>query len=127
MRARIVSGVASVLFSVFSGLAVPPAVGDDGAPAVVRAETKKVCMVTNQLFDRDQIPIKVEDRTYFGCCEMCKERLAKDAAVRKAVDPVSGKEVDKAKAVIGARKDGSVVYFENEGNLKKYNQENGGD
>ena len=52
---------------------------------------------------------------------MCKTALAKDAAKRVAVDPVSGKEVDKAKAVIGAQEDGRVFYFESEENLKKVN------
>ena len=51
---------------------------------------------------------------------MCKERLAKDAAIRTAIDPVSGKNVDKAKAVIGKRADGSVLYFESEKNLREY-------
>ncbi len=49
---------------------------------------------------------------------MCKERLAKDADSRKAVDPCSNKEVDKAKAVIGADAEGNVQYFENEENLE---------
>jgi YHS domain-containing protein len=98
--------------------AEPP---DTAAPAVQRVESKKVCMVTNAVFAKDQIPVVVEGRTYYGCCEMCKERLAKDAAARVAVDPVSGKKVDKAKAVIGVTAEGDVVYFENEKNLAEYN------
>jgi YHS domain-containing protein len=94
--------------------------GDTASPAVKRVEAKKVCMVNNHVFERDQIPVKVEDRTYYGCCEMCKERLAKDAAIRSAVDPVSGKPVDKAKAVIAAQEDGTVLYFESEASLAKY-------
>jgi len=85
-----------------------------------RVETKKVCMINNQVFEKDQIPVEVEGRTYYGCCEMCKERLANDKASRTAVDPVSGKEVDKAKAVIAALPDGSVLYFESEETLGKY-------
>lgn len=85
-----------------------------------RVETKKVCMINNQIFEKDQIPVQVEGRTYYGCCEMCKERLANDAAARTAVDPVSGKTVDKATAVIGARPDGSVLYFESEETLEKF-------
>ena len=85
-----------------------------------RVETKKVCMINNQVFEKDQIPIQVEGRTYYGCCEMCKERLAKDPASRQAVDPVTGKTVDKAKAVIGALPDGKVVYFESEETFGKY-------
>ena len=62
----------------------------------------------------------VDGKRYYGCCAMCKERLARDPRARTAVDPVSGKEVDKATALIAKRADGSVLYFENEANLKKY-------
>jgi len=79
-----------------------------------------VCMVNDMDMGKAQIPVVVEGQTYYGCCAMCKERLAKDAAVRTAIDPVSGKKVDKAKAVIGKRPDGSVVYFENDKNLRAY-------
>jgi YHS domain-containing protein len=85
-----------------------------------RVETKKVCMVNNQVFEKDQIPIAVEGKTYYGCCEMCKERLAKDAAARTAVDPVTGKPVDKATAVIAAMPDGRVLYFESQETYEKY-------
>lgn len=85
-----------------------------------RVETKKVCMINNQIFEKDQIPVEVQGRTYYGCCEMCKERLANDASSRTAVDPVSGKTVDKATAVIGAKPDGSVLYFESAETLEKY-------
>lgn len=87
---------------------------------LVRVEPQKVCMVNDKASDKDQIPVKVEDRTYYGCCEMCKKALTEKAELRFATDPVSGKKVDKAKAVIGARPDGTTVYFENEENLKKY-------
>ena len=91
-------------------------------PAAVQkvADRALVCMVNDMDMGKAQIPVVVEGRTYYGCCAMCKERLAKDAAVRSAIDPVSGKSVDKAKAVIGKRPDGSVVYFETEANLRRY-------
>ena len=92
------------------------------AEPVQRVEAKRVCMVNDSLFPKDQIPVRVGDKTYFGCCEMCKGRLANDAAVRQAVDPVSKKTVDKATAVIGAQPDGSVLYFENAANLARYNR-----
>jgi YHS domain-containing protein len=85
-----------------------------------RVETKKVCMVNNQVFEKDQIPVAVAGKTYYGCCEMCKERLAKDAAARTAVDPVTGKPVDKATAVIAAMPDGKVLYFESQETFEKY-------
>ena len=87
---------------------------------LTQVETKYVCMINNQRFDKEQIPITVDGATYYGCCEMCKEKLQKDKSSRVAVDPVSGKKVDKAKAIIGATADGKVFYFENVENLKKY-------
>jgi YHS domain-containing protein len=96
------------------------------AEPVQRVDAQRVCMVNDSLFPKDQIPVRVGDKTYFGCCEMCKGRLADDAAVRQAVDPVSKKTVDKATAVIGAQPDGSVLYFENAANLARYNQTRAG-
>jgi len=95
--------------------------GQDGVrPTLKRVETKKVCMVNNTVFEKDQIPVAVQGKTYYGCCEMCKERLSKDAAARTAVDPVTGKKVDKATAVIAAQADGTVLYFESEKTLEQY-------
>lgn len=93
---------------------------DARAEPVQRVDAKRVCMVNDSLFPKDQIPVQVGDKTYFGCCEMCKGRLAGDASVRQAVDPVSQKTVDKATAVIGALPDGRVLYFENAANLRRY-------
>lgn len=89
-------------------------------PALQKVEAKKVCMVNDQMFGKDQIPVEVQGKTYYGCCEMCKERLAKDEAARTAVDPLSGKKVDKATAVIGAKADGSVLYFESDKSFADY-------
>jgi YHS domain-containing protein len=88
--------------------------------SLVQVETKYVCMINNQKFNKEQIAIEVEGQTYYGCCEMCKEKLKKDKASRWATDPVSGKKVDKAKAVIGVDTDGKAFYFENVENMKKF-------
>jgi YHS domain-containing protein len=96
------------------------AAAGETTPVLKRVEAKKVCMVNNAVFEKDQIPIAVEGKTYYGCCEMCKERLAKDAEARTGVDPVTGKKVDKATAVIAALPDGTVLYFESEETFKKY-------
>lgn len=82
--------------------------------------TEKVCMVTNMVFPRTQIPVVHAGKTYYGCCENCKQTLSTDPASRTAVDPVSGKSVDKSLAVIAARDDGSVVYFESRKTLAAY-------
>jgi YHS domain-containing protein len=94
-------------------------------PRLTRVEPSQVCMVNNQFMGKPQIPVGVRGKTYFGCCEMCKSRLADDPNARTAVDPVTGMTVDKADAVIGRDDSGAVLYFENEANLTRY-QETGG-
>lgn len=84
------------------------------------SEPSLVCMVNNQFMGREQIPVEVDGKTYFGCCEMCKGRLARDAAARTATDPVSGKVVDKASAVIARRPNGEVLYFESKDSFERY-------
>jgi len=84
-------------------------------------DSKYVCMINDQLFNKEQIPIEVEGKTYYGCCKMCEAKLKTDPNSRESIDPVSNKKVDKALSVIGAAPDGSVYYFENETNLQKYN------
>ena len=92
------------------------------APSVTEVDSKYVCMVTNKLFPNVQIPVEVADKTYYGCCEMCKAQLANKPEKRIATDPVSGKTVDKANAVIGAAPNGSVYYFENKANLDSFSK-----
>jgi len=114
----------AALFSLASGglFAATTQVSEGGGAAKVTRveEAKKVCMVNNRLFDKDQVPVEIDGKTYYGCCEMCKQALKDKAELRSAVDPVSGKAVDKATAVIGARADGTVLYFENADNLKAF-------
>lgn len=91
-----------------------------GDAALVRVEAKYVCMPNNKRFEKEQIPIEIDNKTYYGCCKMCVNMLKLDPDTRSAVDPVSGRQVDKAVAVIGAAPDKTVYYFENEKNLRKY-------
>jgi YHS domain-containing protein len=88
--------------------------------ALQEVPANRVCMVNDQLFAKDQIPVEVEGKTYYGCCEMCKGRLASDAAIRQATDPLTGVTVDKATAVMAADESGAIFYFENAENLKNY-------
>jgi YHS domain-containing protein len=117
--------LASLLLLSASLLAAVPAVivaQEEGQrPVATRVEAMRVCMVNDAVFNKDLIPVEVKGKTYFGCCEMCKERLAKDPASRSAADPVTGKSVDKAVAVIGALPDGSVLYFESAATLEAFN------
>lgn len=85
-----------------------------------KVASDQVCMVNNQFMGLPQIPVVVEGKTYFGCCEMCKARLAKDPSSRTATDPVSKREVDKAGAVIAKNQQGAVMYFESEASLSTY-------
>lgn len=90
------------------------------AGALTRVPSNMVCMVNNQYMGREQIPVVVDGRTYFGCCPMCKGRLGSDASARVGSDPVSGKPVDKALAVIAKNDVGDVFYFEDEANFNRF-------
>lgn len=83
-------------------------------------EAQYVCMMNNKVFDKPQIAIEIEGKTYYGCCPMCADRLKNDVSLRTATDPVSGKQVDKASAVIGADTHGMTYYFENKENFDKF-------
>ena len=84
------------------------------------AEAQYVCMMNNKMFDKPQIAIEVEGKTYYGCCPMCADKLKNDVSLRTATDPVSGESVDKASAVIGADTHGMTYYFESKENLDKF-------
>jgi YHS domain-containing protein len=105
-----------VVVAALAGFAEEPA-----SDKVVLVESKNVCMINDRSMANEQIPVEVDGKTYFGCCPMCKERLVKDVESRFAIDPVSGKKVDKAKAVIGALPGAKVLYFESKVNLERYN------
>ncbi len=80
-----------------------------------------VCMVNNDYMGRKQLEVEVHGKIYYGCCEMCQERLPVDETVRVAIDPISQKEVDKADAIIAITGErGEVSYFENQENYQKY-------
>ena len=98
-------------------------VQSSNATSLKQVDSKYVCMVNNSLFPKEQIPVVVEGKTYYGCCEMCKGRLENDPRSRVAIDPVSGNKVDKAVSVIGASAKGNIYYFENMKNLQKFSTE----
>lgn len=104
----------------FSAMASAPKQVSTNSEAWKVVPHKEVCMVTNAHFGRPQIPVEQAGKTYYGCCENCKETIKVDSAARTAKDPVTGKSVDKAKAVIAANSKGAVLYFENRANFEKY-------
>ena len=97
--------------------------GDVGT-LLKKVEPSKVCMINEKVIVDDQIPVPVNGKTYYGCCEMCKARLGNDASARTATDPLTQKLVDKAVAVIAKRPDGAVAYFESKQTFAAYTQKN---
>ncbi len=93
------------------------------AEALKIVENEKVCMVTDMFFGKKQIPVTHEGKTYYGCCQNCKKTLSEDVTARKATDPVTGKLIDKATAVIATREDNSVVYFESKKTFEQYQKQ----
>ena len=81
-----------------------------------------ICMVNDRFMGKEQIPVDVNNKTYYGCCQGCVSKLNTIRASRYAKDPLTGEEVDKAKAFAVMNPDGSgmVMYFSNEKNYKKY-------
>lgn len=129
MRTLLAAGLLLALTACDAGKApsasAPPApvAASTAAPAeaLVRvADASLVCMVNDQFMGRPQIPVPVQGRTYYGCCENCKAKLANDATARTGTDPITGEAVDKSTAVIGQEPSGKVLYFASEASFKKY-------
>lgn len=80
----------------------------------------EVCMATNTVAGRPMIPVTVEGKTYYGCCAGCSGKLKSFRDIRYAKDPVTGKEVDKAKAFILADANRKAVYFESRETAEKF-------
>ena len=108
----------TLLFTILFAFIALPAIAAD--TTLTPMEPQYICMVNNTAFDKEQIAVEVEGKTYYGCCSMCKARLQKDASLRTAIDPVSGEEVDKALAVIGVDEDNAVYYFANQENFDSF-------
>lgn len=96
--------------------AAKAAAGED----VKQVDPNMVCMINNTVMGKPQIPVAVEGKTYYGCCEGCASKLKKSQAARTAKDPVTGKNVDKAAAYITKAPDGSAVYFESADTAKRF-------
>lgn len=80
-----------------------------------------VCMVNNAYMGKTQIPVPVNGKTYYGCCQGCVDKLNNEESARTAIDPFSGKKVDKSEAyIILMNKEGTVAYFESEANYMAY-------
>ncbi len=87
-----------------------------------RVENDLVCMVNDAYMGIEQIPVEVEGKTYYGCCEMCEAKLKDSIHYRYATDPFTGEKVDKAEAyiVLQSSSDIGIHYFKSEENYKAY-------
>src|SRR5690554_890561 len=80
-----------------------------------------VCMVNDEYMGKEQIPVAFGGNTYYGCCNMCVERIPNDELVRKAADPLTGEEVDKANAyIVLMNETGEVAYFSSKSNYEAF-------
>ena len=83
-------------------------------------DATRVCMVTDRVMGKPQFPVVVNDRTYYGCCAMCKDRLLRETAARWGRDPATGEPVDKATALMIQDASGNVMYFASEATLRRF-------
>ena len=97
----------------------------DTSVTLTPVSSEYVCMVTDSRFETPQLPVTVNDKTYYGCCPGCVRRLNQDRKIRYTVDPVSRDTVDKADAIIGIGPDGHAYYFESRANLRTFNSDDG--
>jgi len=79
-----------------------------------------VCMMQDMVLGKAGIPIQFGGKTYYGCCEMCKEKIKNEPQkYTKATDLVSRKPVDKADSFIYSV-DGTAYYFGSDANRKTF-------
>jgi YHS domain-containing protein len=90
-----------------------------------KVKSSFVCFVNNRYMGKEQIPVEVNGKTYYGCCQGCVGNLQNNRKVRYAIDPYTNKEVDKALAYIVVKPGSSEVwYFESEKNYSSYSSAN---
>jgi YHS domain-containing protein len=96
----------------------PRSLQDKEALEVVDSEY--VCMVNDAVYEKRKIHVRSRE----GLLRLLRDVQGTSATDGScaAIDPVSGKEVDKAKAVIGADSYKRVFYFENEKNFEKFKE-----
>lgn len=115
---RIVTAFATAVASLAVGAVVVSRLPGELAGRVT--DTSMVCMVTDMVLVKPQMPVVVSGKTYYGCCAGCVNRLNADRSARVAADPVNGREVDKSEAVILQGDGGEALYFESEATARRY-------
>ena len=110
--------IIAALVTTIALLAGPP--GSLAAPDTAVPERSRVCMMQDTVLGTPGLPIEHNGRTYFGCCPMCKAKIATEPdRFTTAIDPVSGRKVDKATAEllsVGT----AVLYFESAANRARF-------
>ncbi|SNZ01330.1 hypothetical protein SAMN06265377_3168 [Flagellimonas pacifica] len=72
-----------------------------------------VCMVNDAYMGKAQIPVPVNGKTYYGCCQMCVKTLNTHLQAREGIDLYSKRPVDKTEAyIVLMNEEGQVAYFE---------------
>lgn len=117
-RNRIVAAFAATAVGVALGAVVASRLPGELKGRV--ADTSTVCMVTDMVFARTQMPVVVSGKTYYGCCAGCVGKLNADRKARVAADPVTGRDIDKSEAVILEGERGEALYFESEDTARRY-------
>jgi YHS domain-containing protein len=74
----------------------------------------QICMVQKYDMEAKTTPVVLDGKTYYVCCEGCKNTITKDKNERFSKDPVSGKRINKADAVLGRASNGQIHFFESE-------------
>ena len=83
----------------------------------------RVCMTQDDVYPRDLIPVEVNGETYYGCCPGCAAAIqANPDRFVWAVDPVSGRKVNKARALIYSYR-GKAYYFESRETLETFRKD----
>lgn len=114
----------TLLFAACTGSGGSKPVGQAIAPGVIQLQHKQVCMINDRYMNKDQTPVPVGNKVYYGCCAACVGALQNNTASRYAPDGLTQEQVDKATAVIIPKpgtEDG-VLYFASAANAIKYMQ-----
>lgn len=86
-------------------------------------DANMVCMVNDAFMGKPQIPVPVNGRTYYGCCQGCVDKLSKLENIRMAIDPFNGTQIDKSEAyIVVTDPNGSVSYFQSVSNFEAFKQ-----
>lgn len=109
------TGIKQAVLFLLVALSVWAVIGSTGSEAGLKLiNPSHTCMGSNQAQKRPQAFAEVEGKRYYGCSKMCIVNLKKNPNFRYGIDPVSGKRVDKASALVAARPGGELLYFESE-------------